>query len=69
MANKRILTCGKIEVLAVGQEGSFSDLHSKIAPCIDCIHVLGCPFYTQYLKDIVKTQKFILRIKSELNKI
>ena len=69
MANKRILTCGKTEVLAIGEEGSFSDLQYKITPCIECIHVLGCPFYTQYLKDIIKTQEnyifLVKKIKSE----
>lgn len=68
MANKRQLNCnikGK-EVLAIGQEGSFKDLQTKIEFCFQCTESLGCSHFQGYLKDLSKSVDTFNELKEKI---
>jgi hypothetical protein len=68
MANKRSLNCNikGNEVYAIGQEGSFKDLQSKIEFCFNCNESLGCKYFQEYLKDLSNTVTSFNELKEKI---
>ena len=66
--NIRLLNCSEgskqKHVSAIGQEGSFSDIKTKIEKCFECSENLFCQGFNAYLVELSKQNSNINAIKN-----